>query len=330
MTNTQRKLGRQGLTVAGIGLGTMGMTMAYGAPDEEGGIAAIRRAYELGVTMFDTAELYGLGTGSNEQLVGRAVKGFRDEIVIATKFGFDLSDPGKLGPLDSRPSHIREVAENSLRHLSTDRLDVFYQHRVDPDVPIEDVAGTVRDLIAEGKVRYFGLSEAGPETIRRAHVVQPVSVLQTEYSVFERAVEDDVLPAVRELGIGFVAYSPLGRGFLTSEVRPAADYPAGDMRSFDPRWQPGNFEKNLSAVRELTALAESKGVAVTQLALAWLLAQGEDIVAIPGTRSPRRVEQNVAAADLVLTAEDLARVREILPEGAAGARYTEGSMPVWS
>jgi aryl-alcohol dehydrogenase-like predicted oxidoreductase len=326
---TQRTLGRQGLTVAGIGLGTMGMTMAYGAPDEEGGIAAIRRAYELGVTMFDTAELYGLGTGSNEQLVGRALKDVRDEVVIATKFGFDLSDPGNLGPLDSRPAHIREVAENSLRHLGTDRLDVFYQHRVDPDVPIEDVAGTVGELIAEGKVRYFGLSEAGPSIIRRAHAVQPVSVLQTEYSVFERAVEAEVIPTVRELGIGFVAYSPLGRGFLTSEVKPASEYPANDMRSWDDRWQPGNFEKNLLAVRELTALAESKGATVTQLALAWLLAQGDDVVAIPGTRSAQRVEQNVGAADMVLTESDLARVREILPDGAFGARYSESSMPVW-
>jgi aryl-alcohol dehydrogenase-like predicted oxidoreductase len=255
---TQRTLGRQGLTVAGIGLGTMGMTMAYGAPDEEGGIA-----------------------------------------------------------------------ENSLRHLGTDRLDVFYQHRVDPDVPIEDVAGTVGELIAEGKVRYFGLSEAGPSIIRRAHAVQPVSVLQTEYSVFERAVEAEVIPTVRELGIGFVAYSPLGRGFLTSEVKPASEYPANDMRSWDDRWQPGNFEKNLLAVRELTALAESKGATVTQLALAWLLAQGDDVVAIPGTRSAQRVEQNVGAADVVLTESDLARVREILPDGAFGARYSESSMPVW-
>ena len=329
MTMKQRKLGRQGLSVAEIGLGTMGMTMAYGAPDEEGGIAAIRRAYEVGVTMFDTAELYGMGTGSNEQLVGRAVKDFRDEVVIATKFGFDLSEPGKLGPLDSRPEHIREVAENSLRHLGTDRLDVFYQHRVDPAVPIEDVAGTVGDLIAEGKVRYFGLSEAGPEDIRKAHAVHPVSVLQTEYSVFERAIEAEVLPTVRELGIGFVAYSPLGRGFLTSEVRPASEYPANDMRSWDDRWQPGNFEKNVSAVRELTALAESKGAAVTQLALAWLLAQGDDVLPIPGTRSAKRVEENVAAAGVVLTPADLDRIREILPTGAAGARYGESSMPAW-
>lgn len=325
-----RRLGTEGLEVSAVGLGTMGMTMAYGAGDEQGGISTIRRAHELGVTFFDTAELYGMGTGSNEQLLGRAVKDFRDEVVLATKFGFDLSDPQNVGlGLDSRPDHIREVTENSLRHLGTDHIDVLYQHRVDPDVPIEDVAGTVGELIAEGKVRYFGLSEAGPDIIRRAHSVQPVSVLQTEYSVFERAVEADVLPVVRELGIGFVPYSPLGRGFLTGAVKPAADYPADDMRSFDDRWQPGNYERNLAAVRELTALADSKGIAVTQLALAWLLAQGDDIVPIPGTRSPHRLAENVAAAYVDLTAGDLARVQEILPHGAAGSRYPAAMMPTW-
>ncbi|WP_203836667.1 aldo/keto reductase [Winogradskya humida] len=326
----KRDLGTQGLSVGAIGLGTMGMTMAYGAGDEEGGTATIRRAYELGVTLIDTAELYGGGTGSNEQLVGRAVKGFRDDIVIATKFGFDLSDPANVGVgLDSRPSHIREVTENSLRYLGTDHIDVLYQHRVDPDVPIEDVAGTIGELIAEGKVRYFGLSEAGPDIIRRAHAVHPVSVLQTEYSVFERAVEADVLPVVRELGIGFVPYSPLGRGFLTSTVKPATEYPADDMRSWDDRWQPGNYEKNLAAVQQLTTLAESKGIAVTQLALAWLLAQGPHIVPIPGTRSPARLAENVAAADVTLTPDDLTRIQQILPHGAAGSRYPEAMLPSW-
>lgn len=326
----QRKLGTQGLEVGAIGLGTMGMTMAYGAADETGGMATIRRAHELGVTLFDTAELYGMGSGSNEQLLGRAVHTFRDDIVIATKFGFDLTDPNKIGAgLDSRPEHIREVTEQSLRHLGTDHIDVLYQHRVDPDVPIEDVAGAVGELIAEGKVRYFGLSEAGPDVIRRAHAVHPVSVLQTEYSVFERAVEAEVLPVVRELGIGFVPYSPLGRGFLTGAVRPAAEYPADDMRSWDERWQPGNYERNLAAVRRLTELADSKGIAVTQLALAWLLAQGDDIVPIPGTRSPDRVALNVASAHVTLTPEDLARVQRILPQGAAGSRYPEAMMPTW-
>jgi aryl-alcohol dehydrogenase-like predicted oxidoreductase len=326
----QRTLGTRGLQVGAVGLGTMGMTMAYGAGDEAGGRATIQRAHELGVTLFDTAELYGMGTGSNEQLLGRAVRDFRDEVVIATKFGFDLSDPANVGAaLDSRPAHIREVTENSLRHLGTDRIDVLYQHRVDPNVPIEDVAGTVGELVTEGKVRFLGLSEAGPEVIRRAHAVHPVSVLQTEYSVFERAVEADVLPVVRELGIGFVPYSPLGRGFLTSTVRPAADYPADDMRSWDDRWQPGNYEKNLSAVRELTALADAVGVTVTQLALAWLLAQGEDIVPIPGTRSPDRLAENVGAARIVLGPQELERIQEILPHGAAGSRYPEGIMPSW-
>ncbi|WP_151478930.1 aldo/keto reductase [Streptomyces albicerus] len=326
-----RALGAQGLTAGAIGLGTMGMTMAYGAGDEPGGIATIRRAYELGVTLFDTAELYGMGTGSNEQLLGRAVRDFRDDVVIATKFGFDMSAPQNAEgyALNSRPEHIREVTENSLRHLGTDRIDVLYQHRVDPDVPIEDVAGTVGELIAEGKVRYLGLSEAGPDIIRRAHAVHPVSVLQTEYSVFERAVEAHVLPVVRELGIGFVPYSPLGRGFLTSAVKPAAEYPADDMRSWDDRWQPGNYEQNLAAIRELTALAAAKDISVTQLALAWLLAQGDDIVPIPGTRSPDRLAENVAAAAVTLTPQDLARVQEILPKGAAGSRYPEAIMPSW-
>ncbi|BBB01221.1 putative oxidoreductase [Actinacidiphila reveromycinica] len=327
----RRRLGTQGLEVGAIGLGTMGMTMAYGAGgDEEGGIATIRRAWELGVTLFDTAELYNTEDGSNERLLGRAVRDFRDEVVIATKFGFDLRDPEQYGvALDSRPAHIREVAENSLRHLGTDHIDVLYQHRVDPDVPIEDVAGTVGELIAEGKVRFFGLSEAGPEIIRRAHAVHPVSVLQTEYSLFERAVEADVLPVLRELGIGFVPYSPLGRGFLTGDWKPAAEYPADDMRSWDDRWQPGNYERNAAAVRELAALAEGRGITVTQLALAWLLAQGEDVVPIPGTRSARRVAENVAAGSVGLTGQDLSRIQEILPRGAAGSRYPEAMMPSW-
>jgi aryl-alcohol dehydrogenase-like predicted oxidoreductase len=326
----QRTLGQQGLVTSAIGLGTMGMTMAYGAGDEAGGIATIRRAHELGVTFLDTAELYGGGTGSNEKLVGQAIEGFRDDLVLATKFGFVLprSDQGR--QFDSRPEHIREVAENSLRYLRTDHLDVLYQHRVDPDVPMEDVAGVVRDLIDEGKVRFFGLSEAGPDDIRRAHAVQPVSVLQTEYSVFERTVEAEILPLIRELGIGFVAYSPLGRGFLTSDIKPASEYGPDDMRSRDLRWQPGNYERNAEAIKQLTELAHGKGIEVTQLALAWLLAQGDDIVPIPGTRSPDRMAENAAAADVKLTADDLARIHEILPDGAYGSRYPEGTMPHWS
>jgi aryl-alcohol dehydrogenase-like predicted oxidoreductase len=324
-----RTLGTQGLEVAAIGLGTMGMTMAYGAGDEAGGIETIRRAHDLGVTLIDTAELYGGGTGSNEQLVGRAVEGFRDDMVLATKFGFQLPlDRGGPG-LDSRPEHIREVTENSLRYLNTDHIDVLYQHRVDPDVPIEEVAGAVKGLIDEGKVRFFGLSEAGPDVIRRAHAVQPVSVLQTEYSIFERAVEREILPTTRELGIGFVAYSPLGRGFLTSEVKPASEYGPGDMRSVDERWQPGNYEQNAAAIERLTELAQGKGASVTQLALAWLLAQGDDIVPIPGTRSPDRLAENVGAADVTLTADDLKLVDEILPGGSFGSRYAAANMPSW-
>jgi aryl-alcohol dehydrogenase-like predicted oxidoreductase len=308
----------------------MGMTMAYGRADEAGGIATIKRAHDLGVTLLDTAELYGNGTGSNEKLVGQAVAGFRDDMVLATKFGFVLprgSDPNR--QLDSRPDRIRQVADNSLQYLGTDHIDVLYQHRVDPDVPIEDVAGAVKELVDAGKVRYFGLSEAGPDDIRRAHAVQPVSVLQTEYSIFERAVEKEILPTTRELGIGFVAYSPLGRGFLTSEVKPASEYGPDDMRSFDERWQPGNYEHNVAAIERLTELAQQKGASVTQLALAWLLAQGNDIVPIPGTRSPDRLAENVGAADVTLTADDLKLVDEILPGGSFGSRYAAANMPSW-
>ncbi|MEV4075551.1 aldo/keto reductase [Nonomuraea fuscirosea] len=326
----QRTLGRQGLAVSAIGYGSMGLTMAYGPGDEQAGIAAIRRAYDLGVTFFDTAELYGLGTGSNETLVGKAVKDFRDDVVLATKFGFDLSDPARIGfGLDSRPEHIREVTDNSLRYLGVDHIDVLYQHRVDPDVPIEDVAGTVKELIEAGKVKYFGLSEAGPQTIRRAHAVQPVSVLQTEYSLFEREVEE-LFPVLRELGIGFVAYSPLGRGFITGTAKPAGSYDATDMRNTDPRWQPGNFEQNLAAVERLSELAASKGATVAQLALAWVLAQGEDIVPIPGTRSPRRMEENAGAAELTLGPADLDAIAEILPTGGFGARYVAQVLPSWT
>ncbi len=308
----------------------MGMTMAYGAADEAGGIATIKRAHDLGVTLLDTAELYGNGTGSNEKLVGEAVAGFRDDMVLATKFGFVLprgSNPDR--QLDSRPDRIRVVADNSLQYLGTDHIDVLYQHRVDPDVPIEDVAGAVKELIDAGKVRYFGLSEAGPDDIRRAHAVQPVSVLQTEYSIFERAVEEEILPTTRELGIGFVAYSPLGRGFLTSEVKPASTYGPDDMRSVDERWQPGNYEQNVAAIERLTELARGKGASVTQLALAWLLAQGDDIVPIPGTRSPDRLAENVGAADVTLSADDLKLVNEILPGGSFGSRYPAAHMPSW-
>ncbi|MFI1753441.1 aldo/keto reductase [Streptomyces sp. NPDC020571] len=326
-----RTLGSQGLVVSAIGYGAMGLTMAYGPTDEEAGVAALRRAYDRGVTFFDTAEMYGWGTGYNEILVGKAVRDFRDDVVLATKFGVDMSVPPEQigGPLNSRPDNIRKVAGNSLRYLGVDHIDVFYQHRVDPEVPIEEVAGTVKELIDAGWVKYFGLSEAGPETVRRAHAVQPVSVLQTEYSLFERDVEQ-LFPVLDELGIGFVAYSPLGRGFITGTAKPAGRYEGNDIRNVDPRWQPGNFEKNVEAVDRLAALAATKGATVSQLALAWLLARGETIVPIPGTRIPKRIEENVGAADLTLTNADLKAIDEILPHGGFGARYAGGNVPTWT
>lgn len=316
----KRKLGADGPEVSAIGYGAMGITLWYGPSDEQQGFETIRRAYDLGITLFDTAEVYGWG--ENEKLVGRALKGIRENVVIATKFGLTREYA-----TNSRPEHIREVTENSLRFLGVDHIDILYQHRVDPNVPIEDVAGAVKDLIRQGKVKYFGLSEAGPKTLRRAHAVHPVTVLQTEYSVFERDVET-ILPVTRELGIGFVAYSPLGRGFLTAAVKPGAEYEETDMRRFDPRWQPGNFEKNRDAVQELTKLAEQKGATVSQLALAWVLAQGDDIVPIPGTRRQDRLIENVNAIHLKLTQEDLDRVKQILPHGAFGERYGSGA-PEW-
>jgi aryl-alcohol dehydrogenase-like predicted oxidoreductase len=328
----KRKLGKLGLETSALGLGTMGMSMAYGeATDDAESIATIQRAHELGVTHFDTAELYGMGTGANEILLGKAVKGFRNQIMIATKFGFDLPKMTATEfPLDSRPERIRTVVENSLRFLQTDYIDTLYQHRVDPAVLIEDVAGVVKELITAGKVRFFGMSEAGPDTLRRAHAVQPVSVLQTEYSLFERDVEKAVLPAVRELGIGFVPYSPLGRGFLTSTVKPAAEYEASDMRRWDERWQGDNYTKNIAAVEQLKQLATSEGMTVSQLALGWLLAQGVYIVPIFGTKNRKRLEENVGAAGKTLAPATLERVKEILPEGSFGSRYPAWALPSWT
>ncbi|RWZ46228.1 aldo/keto reductase [Labedella phragmitis] len=329
MTIQHRHLGR-GLEVSALGLGTMGMTMAYGPADEERSIATIHHAHDLGVTLFDTAELYnGADPGSNERLLGAAIRPFRDEVVVATKFGYDVDADQSAGAvLDSGPDRIRTVVENSLRYLGTDRIDVLYQHRVDPDVPIEDVAGAVGELVDAGKVLHFGLSEAGTDIIRRAHAVQPVTVLQSEYSMFERGIEA-VLPVIRDLGIGFVAYSPLGRGFLTEAVKPAHQYPADDMRRWDPRWQPGNFERNADAVERLAEVATEAGLSLPQFALAWLLGQGDDIVPIFGTRSPQRVDENVVAATARIAPELIDRVREILPEGAYGSRYADGHLPEW-
>jgi aryl-alcohol dehydrogenase-like predicted oxidoreductase len=316
----QRTLGQQGLTVSALGYGAMGINLAYGPSDEQQGIAAIQRAHDLGVTFFDTAELYGWG--ENEKVLGRAIKGFRDQVVVASKFGF-TRDYG----LDSRPQHIREVINKSLRNLDVDYIDLYYQHRVDPNVPVEDVAGTVKEFIDAGKVKYFGLSEAGPNTIRQAHAVEVVSALQTEYSLFAREVEQ-LFPVLDELGIGFVPYSPLARGFLTGAVTPSNQYDATDARSNAgaglPWWQPGNFERNYQIVEKLTAIAAAKGATVSQLALAWLLAQGEHIVPIPGSRNPIRVEENIAAANIELTSADLLAIATAIGDGPDGSRNTEG------
>jgi aryl-alcohol dehydrogenase-like predicted oxidoreductase len=316
----QRTLGQQGLTVSEIGYGSMGISMFYGQSDADGA-AAIRRAYELGVTFFDTAELYGWG--ENEKIVGQAIKGFRDEIVIATKFGI-TPDFGS----DSRPEHIRQVVENSLRNLGVDHIDLLYQHRPDPDVPIEDVVGTMKEFVDAGKVSYLGLCEVGPQTLRSAHGVHPISVLQTEYSLFDRSVET-LFPTLEELEIGFVAYSPLARGFLTGTAHPADQYDEADIRhSRIPWFQPGNYENNKAAVDQLTELAATRGATISQLALAWILAQSDEIVPIPGSRNPKRVEENVAAANLRLTAEDLDDIKQILPDGAHGLRSAD--IPVWA
>ena len=315
-----RVLGRQGLAVSALGLGCMGMSQSYGAPDDTESIATVHRALELGCTFFDTAEVYGPWT--NEALLGRALADRRDQAVVATKFGWDLDEQGGRRGLNSRPEHIHKVIDQSLQRLGTDYVDLLYQHRVDPAVPIEDVAGAVGELVEAGKVRYFGLSEAAAATIRRAHTTFPVSVLQSEYSLWERGLDDDVLPTVRELGIGLVPYSPLGRGFLTGDVRRAEDYPATDYRRNDPRFQGEHYDQNVKAAEAVRELAEAKGVTAAQLALAWLLHQGQDVVPIPGTKRRDRLEENLAAADIQLSEAELDQLR--LP--VAGARYAEAML----
>jgi len=320
-----RKLGRNGPTVSALGLGCMTMSFAYGTEpaDEAESIATVHRALDLGVTFFDTAEMYG--PYENEKLLGRALKGRRDGVTIASKFGFSIaSETMAAAPdgLDSRPSHIREVCDASLRRLGVERIDLFYQHRVDPKVPIEDVVGALADLVAEGKVGFIGLSEAGPATLRRANAVHPVAALQSEYSLFSRDVESEILPACRELGVGFVPYSPLGRGLLTGTVRGAEDFGQMDFRRIVPRFSGENFARNLTVVDALAAIAYRKACSPAQLALAWVLSRGEDIVPIPGTRRRDRLEENCAAAEVLLTAEDLAEIEAVAPRGvAAGARY---------
>jgi aryl-alcohol dehydrogenase-like predicted oxidoreductase len=321
----QRKLGNQGLTVSCLGLGCMGMTWAYGTDRNEAeAIATIHAAIDAGCTFLDTAEVYGPFT--NEELVGKAVKGRRDQVVIATKFGFVFESDGRITAADSRPEHIREVVNASLKRLGTDHIDLLYQHRVDPAVPIEDAVGVMAEFVKAGKVRYLGLSEAGPATLRRAMKVHPISALQSEYSLFEQDVEREVLPACRELGIGFVAYSPLGRGLITGRVKRAEDYAAdGDNRRGIPRFQGENFDKNMARVRAVEELAAKKGLTAGQVALAWLLSRGDDVVPIPGTKRRTYLNENLAAADVVLTPEELRFLNESLPP-VSGDRYSEQAM----
>lgn len=325
-----RTLGSQGLTVSAIGLGLMGMSHAYGTPgerDDDESIATIHRAIELGCTFLDTAEAYG--PYRNEELLARALRqlpGARERITIATKFGFKFEN-GAIDGVDSRPAHIREAVEGSLRRLQTDRIDLLYQHRVDPAVPIEDVVGAMADLVREGKVRFLGLSEAGEKTIRRAHAVHPISALQSEYSLWERNLEPRIIPLLRELGIGLVPFAPLGRGFLTDAVKRAEEYPEGDFRRGDPRYQGENFDANVRAASAVRELAGRKGVKPGQVALAWLLHKGPDIVPIPGTKRRSYLEENVAAADIRLSAEEMRALDAALaPERVAGPRYNEKAM----
>jgi aryl-alcohol dehydrogenase-like predicted oxidoreductase len=321
----KRRLGSNGPEVSALGLGCMGMSWAYGTADEAEAIATVHRALDLGVNFLDTAEIYG--PFENEQLIGRAIKGRRDDVVLATKFGFAISPEGVIAGTDSRPEHVREACEGSLARLGVDHIDLFYQHRVDPSVPIEDTVGAMAALVEAGKVRWLGLSEASPRTLRRAHATHSITALQSEYSLWEREVEREVLPTARELGIGFVPYSPLGRGFLTGAAKPAEEYPEGDYRRGEPRLQGENFAKNMRIVEAVRAVASEKGATPGQVALAWLLHQGDDIVPIPGTKRRAYLEENVAAINVQLSEADLARIDAAAPRGmTAGPRYGERLM----
>lgn len=321
----KRKLGNLGLEVSALGLGCMGMSDFYGGRDDNESIKTIHRALDLGVTLLDTADMYGVG--KNEELVGRAIKGRRDQVIIATKFGNVRAEDGTFLGVNGRPEYVKQACEASLRRLGVDYIDLYYQHRVDPNTPIEETIGAMADLVREGKVRYIGMSEAAPETIRRAHAVHPITALQTEYSLWSRDVEDEILPTCRELGIGFVAYSPLGRGFLTGKIQKFEDLEEDDYRRHSPRFQGENFQKNLDLVQQIRKIASEKGCQPSQLALAWLLAQGQDIVPIPGTKKIPYLEENLKALDISLTDDDLARINQVAPQGvAAGERYPEAVM----
>jgi aryl-alcohol dehydrogenase-like predicted oxidoreductase len=320
-----RKLGQQGLEVSALGLGCMGMSDFYGSRDETESIATINRALDLGVTFLDTADMYGVG--ANEELVGRVVRERREWIVVATKFGNVRGSDGSFKGINGRPDYVRSACDASLKRTGLEVIDLYYQHRVDPDVPIEETVGAMAELVRAGKVKYLGLSEAAPATIRRAHAVHPITALQTEYSLWSRDVEDQILPTVRELGIGFVPYSPLGRGFLTGQFKTPDDLDAGDTRRNHPRFQGAAFQKNLDLVAAIGTMAADKGCTPAQIALAWVLRQGEDIVPIPGTKRRKYLEDNLGALDVELSDADLARIDDILPPGAAqGTRYPDASM----